>query len=44
MQPFGIGRVEKFDEPRDAPRRRLERQRTAQRLIEVRLLADGIAR
>ena len=35
MQPFRIGRIQKFDQPRKTPRRRFERQRAVQRLIQI---------
>ncbi len=36
-----VGRIEKLDQPRQAPRRGLQRKRSAQRLIQIRLLAHG---
>ena len=39
MHALRIGWVEKFDQPRQAPRREVERECPAQRLVEIRLLA-----
>ena len=39
MHPLRVGRVQEFDQPGQAPRRRLERERAAQRLIQIGTLA-----
>ena len=41
MQPFRIRRIEKFHQPRQAPRRRVQGQSAAQRLIQIGGFADG---
>ncbi len=41
MQTFRIGRIEKLDQTRQAPRPGLQGQSTAQRLIQVRRFAHG---
>ena len=41
VEAFGIGGIQKLEQPRQPARRELERERPSQRLIQIRLLAHA---